>query len=127
MADGVQKQASVTWLLFSLSGRASRLAYFLGGLLMAVFQLFVMYRLLQVPPESPESDMWASALSVVLFVSLWVSFALGVKRLHDFGKPGIIALVLFVPVATFIVFIALCIIPGDRGPNRYGTTTNAPG
>lgn len=126
MAQNSSQTATVTWLLFSLSGRASRSAYFLGGLFVAVFQLFAMYRLLQTAPNSSEGEFWSVILSTVLMVSLWISFALNVKRLHDFGKPGIIALVTFVPVATFIAFVALCIIPGDEGSNRYAATTNAP-
>jgi len=126
MAKSSFQSATVTWLLFSLSGRASRSAYFLGGLFVALFQLFAMYRLSQSTPNTPEGEFWSGIFLFVLFVSLWISFALNVKRLHDFGKPGIIALVTFVPVATFIAFVALCLIPGDAGPNRYATTTNAP-
>ncbi len=126
MANSSTQTASVTWLLFGLSGRASRSAYFLGGLLVAVFQLFAMYHLLQTEPYTAESDLWSTIFSVILLVSLWINFALNVKRLHDFGKPGIIAVVTFVPIVTFFAFIAFCVIPGDPGPNQYGATTNAP-
>jgi uncharacterized membrane protein YhaH (DUF805 family) len=126
MANGSSQKASVTWLLFGISGRASRSAYFLGGLFVAVFQLFALYQFMQTVPNSPEGDLWSSIFSVILLVSLWINFALNVKRLHDFGKPGIVALVTFVPIVTFIAFVAFCIIPGDKGPNRYGAITNAP-
>ena len=62
----------------------------------------------------------------VVLVSIWCGVALGVKRLHDFGQPGIVAASLFVPVLSYAVFVVLCLYPGDTGPNRFGTMTNAP-
>jgi uncharacterized membrane protein YhaH (DUF805 family) len=62
----------------------------------------------------------------VVIVSIWCGVALGVKRLHDFGQPGIVAASLFVPILSYAVFIVLCLYPGDPGPNRFGTMTNAP-
>ena len=52
--------------------------------------------------------------------------ALGVKRLHDFGKPGIFAVALFIPMVSILAFIVLCLYPGDAGANEYGDRTNAP-
>jgi uncharacterized membrane protein YhaH (DUF805 family) len=63
---------------------------------------------------------------VVFLASLWSNVALAVKRLHDLGKTGLAAVVLFVPVISIVAFLVLCLFPGQQGPNRYGQRTNAP-
>lgn len=114
------------WLFFKFSGRVSRAAYFLSGLLLAIIQAFLLYRFTLVPEESIAGQMWAVAFWIVVIVSVWSSVALGVKRLHDIGRPGILAAALFVPVISIIAFVALCLIPGIAGPNRYGDLPNSP-
>ena len=114
------------WLFFRFSGRVSRAAYFLAGLLLAIIQAFLLYRFTLVAEGTSESQTWATAFWVVMLVSLWANVALSVKRLHDIGKPGIIAAALFIPVISIIAFIALCLIPGNPGPNQYGRHPNAP-
>jgi uncharacterized membrane protein YhaH (DUF805 family) len=112
-------------LFFLFKGRVSRAAFFLAGLLLVVIQLFVVYRFTLVPQETAESQLWASLFSVTFLVSIWANVALGVKRLHDLGRPGIFAVVLFIPVISIVAFIALCLMPGEPGPNRYGSDTNS--
>ncbi len=114
------------WLFFRFSGRVSRAAYFLAGLLLAIVQAFLLYRFTLVPEGTSESQGWAAAFFVVMLVSLWSNVALSVKRLHDIGRPGIIAATLFIPVISIIAFIALCLVPGNPGPNQYGDQPNAP-
>lgn len=113
------------WLFFKFDGRISRAAYFLAGLLMAVVQLFMLYRYGLAAEESGEGTIWAFGFWTVGFLSIWCGFSLGVKRVHDFGKPGALALTLFVPVVTLIAFIIFCLWPGDSGANAYGPCTNA--
>ncbi|MEQ1941408.1 DUF805 domain-containing protein [Mesorhizobium sp. VNQ89] len=114
------------WLFFRFSGRVSRAAYFLAGLLLAVIQAFLLYRFTLVPEESSAGQGWAAAFWIVMVVAVWANIALSVKRLHDIGKPGIIAAALFIPVISIVAFIALCLIPGNPGPNQYGQRPNAP-
>ena len=114
------------WLFFRFSGRVSRAAYFLAGLLLAIVQAFLLYRFTLVPQDSTEGQLWATAFWAVVLISVWSNVALGVKRLHDVDKPGIIAAALFIPVISIAAFIVLCIFPGTPGPNRYGGRTNSP-
>ena len=114
------------WLFFRFSGRISRAAFLLGGLLLAVIQAFCLYRFAMVPEDSAEGRLWATAFMLIVLVSMWSSVALGAKRLHDMGKPGALAVSLFIPVVSIIAFIALCFIPGTPGPNKYGFNPNAP-
>ena len=114
------------WLFFGFSGRISRAAYFLSGLLMMIVVVFITYRLMLAEEAGAPAPFWEVALSVFLLASLWAQAALGVKRVHDFGRPGILAALLFVPALNFIAFVGLCVIPGNAGPNQYGQVTNAP-
>ncbi len=121
-------QAPILWLFFGLKGRISRVAFLLGGLLMTVVTLFVLYRMSAADAiEAGDAlEFWNTVLSVVVFVSLWCQAALAAKRLHDIGRPGIFAIAMFVPLVNFVAFVALCLIPGEPGPNKYGAVANAP-
>ena len=117
--------SKLIWLFFRFRGRVSRAAYFLACLFLAIVQAFLLYRFTVAPQDSAESQVWALAFWLAMLASLWSNVALGVKRLHDFGKPGIIAAALFIPVISIVAFVALCLFPGDPGPNRYGDRPNA--
>ncbi len=114
------------WFFFRIKGRVSRQTFFLGGLLLAVFQAFPLYRFSLVPQDSSQAQAWASVFFLVGIATLWSNVALGVKRLHDIDKPGLAAISLFVPIVQLIAFLVLCFFPGTRGPNTYGERTNAP-
>lgn len=51
---------------------------------------------------------------------------LSVKRLHDMGFTGMLAVALFVPVVSIVLLFWMCIGPSDKGPNAYGPTTDRP-
>ncbi len=114
------------WLFFGFSGRISRAAYFLAGMLMMVVVVFIAYRLGLTQETGGNDALWSGVFSLALLVSLWAQAALGAKRLHDLDKPGLFAALLFVPALNFVTFIALCLIPGTQGANRFGPVTNAP-
>lgn len=115
------------WLFFRFSGRVGRAAYFLGGLLLAIIQVFLLYRFTLVAEDSTAGQMWALLFWLSVLVALWSNVALGVKRLHDIDRPGLLAAALFIPVVSIIAFFALCVIAGTPGPNRYGSGVNVPG
>ncbi|MBX3567706.1 MAG: DUF805 domain-containing protein [Rhizobiaceae bacterium] len=108
------------WLFFRFEGRLGRALYFLAGLFLAIVQAFFLYRFTLEPEGSAAGQAWASAFWVVFLASLWSNVALGVKRLHDIDRPGILAAALFIPVISIVAFLALCFMPGTPGPNRYG-------
>ncbi len=118
-------RSQIIWLFFITSGRVSRMAYFLAGLLVAIVQAFPLYRFTLVEEGTPESQVWSVLFLIAFLASLWSNIALAVKRLHDFGKNGLAAGMLFVPVVSFVALFVLCLFPGDPGPNRYGKRTNS--
>jgi len=118
---------SFIWLFFRLDGRIGRWTFFLAFLFLAVLQGLALYRYAITPQDTGQSAFWATAFWTLAISSMWCTLALGVKRLHDFGKPGILALTLFIPVVLLFAFLLLCLWPGDPGPNRYGDFTDGRG
>ncbi|WP_269930929.1 DUF805 domain-containing protein [Aminobacter sp. HY435] len=115
------------WLFFRLSGRVNRAAYILGFLFMLMVVSFPLYQFMRVPPESGAAQVWSMLFGLTFLVFLWAHIAFSVKRLHDFDKPGLFAVALFIPIVSIIAFVALCFYPGTPGPNQFGARTNAPG
>jgi uncharacterized membrane protein YhaH (DUF805 family) len=130
--DILSEKDRLFWLFFRFSGRLSRSAYFLAALLLSIVVAFPFYRFMLVyndilVDDLPwEGQLWALAFWFVFLVSLWSSVALGAKRMHDFDWPGPMALITVVPGFSIVAFVALCILAGNPGPNRYGQRTNAP-
>jgi uncharacterized membrane protein YhaH (DUF805 family) len=114
------------WLFFRFSGRVNRAAYLLGFLFMLVVMSFPLYQFMRVHPESGAAQVWSMLFGATFLTFLWAHIAFSVKRLHDFDKPGLFAVALFIPVVSIFAFIALCFFPGTPGPNQFGNTTNAP-
>ncbi len=61
------------------------------------------------------------ALDLVLTVA-WLIFglALAVRRLHDIDRSGWWLLIGFIPFVGGIVLLVFSLLPGTRGPNRFG-------
>lgn len=121
------QDASISWLFFGFRGRIDRKAFLLGGLAMVVVTMFVLYRVTLAEELARGLNFWSSVLAVVIFVSLWCQAALAAKRLHDMDQPGVFAVAMFIPLLNFFAFIALCILAGTPGANRFGPDTNLPG
>jgi uncharacterized membrane protein YhaH (DUF805 family) len=48
------------------------------------------------------------------------SIAAVVRRLHDTGKSGLLALLMLIPIIGAIILIVMCIPEGDTAANEYG-------
>lgn len=136
-------RAQLSWLFLSFSGRVDRLVYFLANLLIGVIQVFPVWKatmaIVDLGPEtlmnadieqimqmSPDFALWWSIAGVLTLIMLWPYFALGAKRCHDIGWHGFATITLVIPLLQLVAFIALCLIPGTAGPNRYGPRSNGP-
>jgi uncharacterized membrane protein YhaH (DUF805 family) len=55
---------------------------------------------------------------------LFVALPVIVKRLHDFGQSGFLAIVFLllclIPIVNLLAGLAMLLIPGTSGPNKYG-------
>jgi len=61
-----------------------------------------------------------SLFLVLEVLMLILGFSVTIRRLHDIDKSGWWSLFAFVPIASFIMFIALCFIRGTDTENKYG-------
>lgn len=110
--------------LLSLRGRLGRVEFIADSAICALAaSLFLAafgYLLLLFPPGVART--WYSlALVTVMLLLLPLMFAmLSVKRLHDIGKPGWLALLLLVPIANCAFALMLWLWPGEARLNAYG-------
>jgi uncharacterized membrane protein YhaH (DUF805 family) len=61
-----------------------------------------------------------------VLATLYCNLAVAVKRLHDVGYSGFLALALVIPLVNFAFTIWVGILPGTAGPNRYGNAPDTP-
>ncbi|THK37480.1 DUF805 domain-containing protein [Ensifer sp. MPMI2T] len=120
------QQPSMTWLFFSPSGRIGRLPFFLSWLFWFLVGCVFLMQMLKNENEDTALALWTLALIVSGVLSTVSIAMLAIKRLHDMGYPGPLALCLFIPVLSPIVFIALCLWPGMTGENEFGGPNNGP-
>jgi uncharacterized membrane protein YhaH (DUF805 family) len=63
---------------------------------------------------------------IYILATLLPALGVGVRRLHDTGRPGLWMLLLLVPFVGPIVLLVFFAMEGVRGPNAYGPDPKAP-
>ena len=58
--------------------------------------------------------------------TIYVNVAIAVKRLHDVGYSGFLAVAVLIPIVQVAFFIWVGIIPGTPDPNPYGDRPDVP-
>lgn len=111
------------WLFFSFSGRLGRKPYALAGFLCYLARMFPIYRAI-IAPDEATMTYWIGIFTLVALGSFVPLIPLTAKRLQDFGKPTALAFLCI--VLDIFMYLPLCFIPGDPGPNRFGAATNQP-
>ncbi|HLA63304.1 MAG TPA: DUF805 domain-containing protein [Rhodothermales bacterium] len=104
---------------FSVEGRANRMRYFLQ----TIGPTFGIVILTAIMNDSPDSG--GGSYFFVLLGWAVTAFPL-VRRMHDLGWSGWVALLSLVPGLNFVVGIAALFAPGTVGPNEYGPDPLAP-
>ena len=133
-------------ILFSFDGRINRAKFWLGYLLATIISLVLIGgaaallpwdQMMAVGPDGApildeagnpkinlENVSWglpAILCGLGFLLSMFMSFALMVKRCHDRGFSGWMSLIGLIPLAGGIwVLIALGIMEGEKGPNKWG-------
>lgn len=97
------------------SGRARRTEYWMFGLVNFAITL-VFYVLAFVA----HSGFFILLVALYGLAVLLPSLAVLVRRLHDIGMSGWWILIGLVPIVGSIVLLVFTVLPGNRGPNRYG-------
>lgn len=97
------------------SGRIGGLAFLIGGII-----TFGWSWLSSSLFKSENSFVFIASIAA-LFLMVVFTFSLYARRLHDLNKTAWWSLLLFVPLANFILIIILILKPGTKGENRYGS------
>ncbi len=101
-------------LWFSSKGRINRRPYFFAGLvaggLAKAFELV----------QRLDNPLFTLAYAPLVFLALYVSIVLAIKRSHDRGRRGWFVLLFFVPFLNIWPMVELTFFKGTDGPNEYG-------
>lgn len=115
--------------LFTFSGRRNRKSYLLYAL--AVFGFWILLAMLLVIPAANNSDAGVGIMGIIailLFIPTVVSsWAVGGQRCRDFGWTAWAVLLTAIPYLGIVFAIAMMVIPGSAGDNRYGPDPIAKG
>jgi len=125
MADQPSR-ATLRWLFFGLGGRISREPFIYGQLFMVAVAATLLAAFLAAGEDDLAKGVFALAVLAFAAGSVWPTIALTVKRLHDLGQPGALALILFVPTVNFFFVVALMALPSKPEANQYGPPTLPP-
>lgn len=130
--NGNHPAPGLGWLFFSLQGRIARQSYILSQVVMVLALFAVTLQIVKAGQDQALLAFWGLVFMGVALVLAWCMFALTVKRLHDIGMPGILAVILFVPGIQWFWLLFLMVMPGnphanDHGPPPFGPPTPGPG
>lgn len=110
--------------LFGFEGRLRRSSYFGAAVLVHLTPHLVLGGLWQEQRQGGLPAFvapWAPPISLLLLVLVsWSSLALAAKRWHDAGLTGWLGVFGLIPGAGLVMFLIQCLVPGQRGDNRYG-------
>lgn len=116
--------SQTAWLLFGLKGRISRRIYWLSLVLLISINGVLVGQLFG--GEEASFNRLAQAVGpFVILGTLYSNIAITVKRLHDVGYAGFLAVAIFVPLINFAFTIWVGVLPGTPGPNAYGEAPDA--
>lgn len=113
---------TLKWLFFEFTGRIRRMTYFLSGLVFVMLYTYLVAVIVQTPEDTALLGLLGLAFLGLMAVSLWATVALSIKRLHDLGYPGTLAIAMFIPMVSFLFFFVLCLFKGNPGSNKYGSS-----
>ncbi|MEM9331303.1 MAG: DUF805 domain-containing protein [Pseudomonadota bacterium] len=111
---------SLAWLFFSFKGRIARQSYALSIFFLVLPQIIVVLQIVRNEGNDGALALWVLALLGVVVASFWSILAIVVKRLHDLGVTGWLALLVFFPTINWIFMLVLAVIPSNQQVNQYG-------
>ena len=111
---------SLAWLFFSFKGRIARQSYALSIFFLLLPQMVAILQLVRNEGNQGALALWMLVLMGVVLCSFWSILAIVVKRLHDLGATGWLALLVFFPTINWIFMLILAVIPSSQQVNQYG-------
>lgn len=119
MSDN-QTDFTVRWALFSFKGRIARQSFWLGALLIFAIQGLIIARLVATDDGAGPSFLWSLVLFFSWPLSVWMSLALAIKRLHDMNASPFLAFAVLVPFLSMLLLLALAFMPSYAESNKHG-------
>ena len=121
--SGLSSQAEQEGMLdkfIGIDGRINRKKYIFRSLFL--WGMGFIFELCVIMGRMAQPDFMAGDLpGLVLLTMMGIpGLMLMVRRLHDLNRNGFWSLLVFVPVASFFLFLYLCCFRGTRGRNSYG-------
>lgn len=113
------KRSPFLWLFLAMNGRVSRHVYWLTYVLFVAVNGVVLGQLFG-GEQASFSRIAETGGPIVMIVTVYANLAVTVKRLHDGGYSGFLAIAMFVPLVNIVFTIWAGIVPGTPGPNAYG-------
>lgn len=113
--------------LFKFSGRRNRQSFIYLQLASIVAVMLGVGVITTVTFAAPAIGGFLWILGAIGFIAVAVAnWAAASQRIRDFGQSGVWALVLLIPYIGPLCSIALWLIPGTEGDNRYGPDQTKP-
>lgn len=113
------------WLFARFDGRIGREVYWLANFALVALLAFFIRPVVDAETNQVTFEV-GNLGALALLLALVSSIAIGVKRLHDIGASGFFAVFLVVPVLSILATLAIGVLPGQKGPNRYGEAPDRP-
>ncbi|GAA5136588.1 DUF805 domain-containing protein [Alloalcanivorax gelatiniphagus] len=111
--------------MFQTTGRLGRARYFVYVMVFTMILYAIMGLAMaagfSVDPSG--GTMMIPMILVVAVLSIFLavmSIIYGIRRLNDMNMSGWLILLIFVPIANFVIAIMLLFVPGSKGANNYG-------
>ena len=83
-------------------------------------------KLLTAAEDDPSMGLWSTVFFATFGLSAISTLMLTIKRVHDLGLPGVMALSIFVPGVSLVVLVLLCVWPTTDNADRYGARRDWP-
>jgi uncharacterized membrane protein YhaH (DUF805 family) len=108
--------------ILSVSGRRNRLSYtlFFLACLTLLFTVTVLFVLVGTIAGEDVGTFNALVWLIGTLPLAWASLAVTAQRCRDLGWSGWLAILGLVPYVGFVFHLALAVLPGIVGANRYG-------
>jgi uncharacterized membrane protein YhaH (DUF805 family) len=107
------------------NGRARRTEYWMFALfnVIALIPLIVLDNLLGL---AFVTGSYGPLGLIYILATFLPNLAVGVRRLHDTGRPGLWMLLMLIPLVGPIVLLVFFAMEGQRGPNGFGPDPKEP-
>jgi len=108
---------------FSFKGRIRRSAFGIRTIALCIIGIIIYFLSMAIIGMILSDNILIILLLLILLMAIinYIAYLMQiVKRLHDLDKEGIWAILIFVPLVSFIFLLYLIFADGTVGPNRYG-------